>query len=65
MPRIKDTGIRQFSGLVCPDCHRHRFLPQLVIEGIVPEADLHHPAGSAAGGEEPGRWPFKVIGTAS
>lgn len=39
----------------CPTCRRHRHLPVLEIEGMVPEADLGDtPADSV-------RWPFRVV----
>ena len=49
-PKMKPT--------VCPECQRHRWLPGLVIEGTVPEADLN--ATTPPGDAE--RWPFKVVG---
>jgi site-specific DNA recombinase len=42
---------------VCPECRRHRWLPRLVIEGTVPEADLHTTATQG----DTDRWPFRVV----
>jgi site-specific DNA recombinase len=59
-PRITDGVRSQFGGLVCPECHRHRWLPKLVIEGTVPETDLHDHSGL----DDAERWPFTLIGDA-
>lgn len=42
---------------ICPACRRHRLVPNLVVEGMVPEADL-----DTGPSEEAPRWPFKVVG---
>jgi site-specific DNA recombinase len=46
--------------VICPDCHRHRHLPRLVIEGIVPETDLQTTLPT----DNPERLPFRLVGTA-
>jgi DNA invertase Pin-like site-specific DNA recombinase len=48
-PKMKPT--------VCPECQRHRWLPRLVIEGTVPEADLD----TTTPPDQTERWPFKVV----
>lgn len=45
---------------VCPSCHRHRWIPHLRIEGVVPDVsslDKPIPAPGAAG------WPFRIAST--
>ncbi|HET6875405.1 MAG TPA: recombinase family protein [Acidimicrobiales bacterium] len=41
---------------ICPTCRRHRHLPTIEIEGIIPEADLDTPDTRP----DAPRWPFKV-----
>ena len=41
----------------CPTCRRHRHLPVLEIEGMVPEADLDDTPGDSV------CWPFRVAGS--
>lgn len=40
---------------ICPTCRRHRWLPQLSVEGTVPDTDLQVSADDSI------RWPFKLV----
>ncbi len=55
------TGRKTFyeAGKLCPTCLRHKWVPQLSVAGVVPEAtslDLATTDLSVA------RWPFEVVG---
>jgi site-specific DNA recombinase len=43
---------------ICRTCRRHRWLPQIVIEGTVPEADLD---SVVAENDGTARWPFTLV----
>jgi site-specific DNA recombinase len=57
--RAKKHEVRaKMKPTVCPECLRHRWLPHLVIEGTVPEADLN----TITAPIDAERWPFRVVG---
>jgi site-specific DNA recombinase len=41
---------------ICQTCRRHRWLPRLVIEGMVPDANLE-----TVEADDSPRWPFRVV----
>ncbi len=57
-PRAESGLPRVFCGIVCPTCHRHRWMPRFTIEGTIPEIGLH----TAPETQDSARLPFKVVG---
>jgi len=55
------TGPKTLSdaGKLCPTCLRHRWIPQLSVTGVVPEATTLDPAQTDP---TAARWPFSVVG---